>query len=234
MNAQAGMLAYLFGRSRGLGAVWRMPRCAAALGRFCLLAMHSSAHEMKTVAGTLGRSGRVCPAGGREGPSGLRCPAEAGGRCPQETAKSPFCPFRRLAWRMERAPMRCFGDCDAGAFRASSPGSLMPFPENHQAANSLNGWLPSEEASFQGRTHDLVRLQTLAFLPACGNRDVADPSARCAWVYNASDCVASGWWCHGAGGIAKGTLWTASSSASMRHFPSFLPCSWACSCGMSD
>ncbi len=90
MNAQAGMLAYLFGRSRGLGAVWRMPRCAAALGRFCLLAMHSSAHEMKTVAGTLGRSGRVCPAGGREGPSGLRCPAEAGGRCPQETAKSPF------------------------------------------------------------------------------------------------------------------------------------------------
>ena len=84
------------------------------------------------------------------GPPGLRFPEEAGRCCPQETAKSPFCPFRRLAWRMEHAPMRCFGDCDAGAFRASSPGSLMPFPENHQAANSLNGWLPLRKLPFKG------------------------------------------------------------------------------------
>lgn len=65
-------------------------------------------------------------------------------------------------------------------------------------------WLAaSKEAFFQGRTHDLVRLQTLAFLPACGNRGVADPSARCAWVYNASDCVAAGGWRHGTGGLRK-------------------------------
>ncbi len=46
--------------------------------------------------------------------------------------------------------MRCFGDCAAGAFRASSPGSLMPFPENHQAANGLNGWPPLRKLSFKG------------------------------------------------------------------------------------
>ena len=46
--------------------------------------------------------------------------------------------------------MRRFGDCAAGAVRASSPGSLMPFPENRQAANGLNGWPPLRKLSFKG------------------------------------------------------------------------------------